>query len=54
MAKFAEAEARLMKNIFVDKKTKKKIRADPLKVIQGKIRSRGDNGTRKLRPKRKK
>ena len=54
MAKFPEAEARIMKNIFVDKKTKRKIRADPLKVILGKVRSRGNDGTRKLRPKRKK
>ena len=54
MAKFPEAEARLFKNIFVDKITKKKIRADPLKVTLGKIRSRGAQGTRKLRPKRKK
>ena len=54
MGKFPEAEARLFKNIFVDKKTKKKIRAPPLKVIAGKVRSRGTEGTRKLRPKRKK
>ncbi|MFT4302983.1 MAG: hypothetical protein ACMXYG_00310 [Candidatus Woesearchaeota archaeon] len=52
MAKFAEAEARLMKNIFVCRKTKKKIRADPLKVIAGKVRARG--GSKTLRPKRKK
>ena len=54
MGKFPEAEARLFKNIFVDKKTKRKIRAPPLKVIAGKIRSRGPDGTTKLRPKRKK
>ncbi|MDD9953119.1 MAG: hypothetical protein OXR66_02180 [Candidatus Woesearchaeota archaeon] len=54
MAKFPEADARLMKNIFVDKKTKKKIRAHPLKVILGKVKGRGPGGTKKLRPKRKK
>ena len=54
MGKFPEAEARLFKNVFVDKKTKKKIKAPPLKVIAGKIKSRGPKGTTKLRPKRKK
>ncbi len=52
--KFKEAEARLLKNIFVDRKTKRKIRANPLKVSQGKIRGRGKQGTKSLRPKRKK
>ena len=54
MAKFEEADNRLFKNIFVDKVTKKKIRAQPLKVIAGKVRGRGPQGARKLRPKRKK
>ena len=54
MAKFPEAEARIMKNIFVDRKTKRKIRANPLKVQAGKIRGRGSTGTKSLRPKRKK
>ena len=54
MAKFAEAEARLFKNVFVCRRTKKKIRADPRKVNMGKIRARGPQGTRALRPKRKK
>ena len=54
MAKFPEAYARLFKNIFVDKKTKRKIRANPLKVIAGKIKGRGKGGSIKLRPKRKK
>jgi hypothetical protein len=54
MGKFPEADARMFKNIFVDKKTKRKIRAQPLKVLAGKIKSRGTNGSTKLRPKRKK
>ena len=54
MAKFPEAEARIMKNIFVDRKTKRKIRANPLKVQAGKVRGRGKQGTKSLRPKRKK
>lgn len=54
MAKFPEADARLFKNIYVDKVTKRKIRAPPLKVIAGKIKSRGPQGTYKLRPVRKK
>lgn len=54
MAKFPEAEARLFKNIYVDKVTKRKIRAPPLKVIEGLVRGRGPQGSRALRPKRKK
>ncbi|MDP3990075.1 MAG: hypothetical protein Q8Q01_02615 [archaeon] len=54
MGKFAEADARLFKNIFVDRKTKRKIRANPLKVQAGKIRGRGKSAGTKLRPKRKK
>jgi len=54
MVKFEEANVRLFKNIYVDKVTKRKIRAPPLKVIAGKIKSRGPAGTRKLRPVRKK
>ncbi|MFW5852821.1 MAG: hypothetical protein ACOCUR_02225 [Nanoarchaeota archaeon] len=54
MGKFEEADERLFKNIYVDKVTKKKIRAPPLKVLAGKIKGRGKQGTRKLRPKRKK
>ena len=52
--KFKEAENRLLRNIFVDRKTKRKIRAQPLKIIAGKIRGRGKGGTKQLRPKRKK
>ena len=54
MAKFAEADARLFKNIFVCRNTKRKIRANPLKVQAGKMTGRGKGGTKKLRPKRKK
>ena len=54
MAKFPEAHARLFQNIYVDKVTKRKIRAPPLKVLNGKVRSRGPRGTYKLRPMRKK
>jgi hypothetical protein len=54
MAKFEEADNRLFKNVYVDKNTKKKIRAQPLKVLAGKVRSRGPAGTKALRPKRKK
>ncbi len=54
MAKFEEADNRLFKNVYVDKVTKKKIRAPPLKVLAGKIKGRGPQGTKKLRPKRKK
>ncbi|MFT4304524.1 MAG: hypothetical protein ACMXX8_00385 [Candidatus Woesearchaeota archaeon] len=54
MVKFPEAMARLFKNVFVDRKTKKKIRANPLKVQSGKVKSRGPQGTYALRPKRTK
>lgn len=54
MAKFPEAMARKFKNIFVDRVTKKKIRAHPLKVQAGKIKSRGPKGTYALRPKKTK
>ncbi len=54
MAKFEEADKRLFKNIFICRKTKRKIRANPLKVQAGKITGRGKGATKKLRPKRKK
>lgn len=54
MGKFEEAHNRLFKNVYVDKVTKRKIRAPPLKVLAGKIRGRGKNGTRALRPKKTK
>lgn len=40
MAKIPAAQARLYKNIFVCKKCKSKIRADPRKIIEGKVRCR--------------
>jgi len=38
--KLPAAQARLYKNIFVCKKCKAKIRADPRKILEGKIRCR--------------
>jgi ribosomal protein L40E len=53
MVKFEEANARLMKNIFVCRRCKSKRRAPMLKVLAGKIACR--NCTSKaLRPARKK
>ena len=40
MAKIPEAQNRLFKNIFVCKKCKSKIRADPQKILKGKVRCR--------------
>lgn len=54
MVKFEEAMARKFKNIFVDRRTKKKLRANPLKIQAGKIRGRGKQGSMALRPKRTK
>ncbi|MFH1276274.1 MAG: 50S ribosomal protein L40e [Candidatus Woesearchaeota archaeon] len=53
MVKFEEAIARKMKNIFVCRLCKSKIRAPSLKVSQGKVKCRKCSAT-KLRPKRKK
>ena len=53
MAKFAEADARKFKNIFVCKVCKSKSRAPNLKVIQGRVRCR-KCGSPKLRTVRKK
>ncbi|RLE41866.1 50S ribosomal protein L40e [Candidatus Woesearchaeota archaeon] len=53
MARFAEAEARKFKNIFVCRKCKSKIRAQPLKVKLGKVKCR-KCGSKALRPVRKK
>ena len=53
MAKFPEADARLYKNIFVCKDCKTKIRAQQMKVLQGKVSCRKCN-SRSLRPVRKK
>ncbi len=40
MAKFKEAEARLFKNVYVCKRCKATIRADPDKVKAGKVKCR--------------
>lgn len=53
MAKIAAAQARLFKNIFVCKECKSKIRAEPIRVINGKVKCRKCKSSR-LRPIRKK
>jgi len=53
MAKFAEAEARKFKNIFICKVCKSKIRAPTLKVLAGKVSCR-KCGSKRLRTIRKK
>ena len=40
MAKIPEAQNRLFKNVFVCKKCKTKIRAEPQKILKGKIKCR--------------
>jgi len=40
MAKFKEAEARMFRNIYVCKKCKTKVRANPMKVLAGKVSCR--------------
>ncbi|MBN1645581.1 50S ribosomal protein L40e [Candidatus Woesearchaeota archaeon] len=52
MAKFPEAEARKMKNIFVCKRCKSKIRAPILKVLAGRVSCRKCD-SKALRTKRK-
>ena len=37
MAKIPEAQNRLFKNVFVCKKCRSKIRADPQKILKGKV-----------------
>ncbi len=49
---FKEAEERLFKNVFICVKCKSKIRADPLKVRQGKVKCRKCK-SKALRPKHK-
>ncbi|MEK6968938.1 MAG: 50S ribosomal protein L40e [Nanoarchaeota archaeon] len=51
--KFEEATNRNLKNIFVCRACKAKIRAPSLKVSQGKVKCRNCSSL-KLRPKRKK
>ena len=53
MVKFQEAGARKIKNIFVCKKCSTKIRAQSIKIIQGKIKCRRCN-RKKFRAVRKK
>ena len=53
MTKFAEAENRKMKGVFVCRKCKSKIRASSMKVSAGKVSCR-KCGASVLRPKRKK
>jgi len=40
MAKIAATQARIFKNIFICKQCKQRIRAEPLKIITGKINCR--------------
>jgi len=40
MAKIPEAQRRLFKNVYVCKKCKTKIRADPQKILKGKVKCR--------------
>ena len=40
MAKIKEASDRLFKNIFVCKKCQSKIRAEPQKILKGKVKCR--------------
>jgi len=40
MAKIPEAQNRLFKNIFVCKKCQSKIRAEPQKILKGKVKCR--------------
>ncbi len=53
MAKFPEAEKRMFKNVFVCKRCKSKIRANPMKVRLKKISCR-KCGYKFLRPVKKK
>ena len=53
MAKIPAAQARLFKNIFVCQNCKAKIRTEPIRVINGKVRCRKCKSDA-LRPVRKK
>ncbi|MBI2662556.1 hypothetical protein HYX11_03795 [Candidatus Woesearchaeota archaeon] len=53
MVKFEEANIRIMRNIFVCRVCKSKMRVPSLKVSQGKAKCR-NCASLKLRPKRKK
>ncbi len=53
MVKFPEAEARLLRNVFVCRKCKSKVRAPNLKVVQEKVNCR-KCGSKALRAVRRK
>lgn len=53
MAKIAEAQNRLFKNVFVCKKCQSKIKASSLKVLEGKVRCRKCSG-KSFRPLKRK
>jgi len=53
MAKIKEAHDRLFKNIFICKKCKTKVRAEPRKIIEGKVKCRKCK-SKAFRPLRKK
>ena len=53
MVKFKEASARLYKNVFVCRKCKTKMRADPAKVRKGRIKCKKCTSSA-VRPVRKK
>jgi len=53
MAKIPEASNRLFKNVFVCKKCHSKIRAEPQKILRGKVQCR-KCGKSSFRPLRKK
>ncbi len=53
MAKLPAAQARLFKNMFVCKNCKSKRRAEPLKILSGKVKCRKCN-SKAFRPIRKK
>jgi len=44
MAKIPEAQNRLFKNVFVCKNCQAKIRADPQKILKGKVKCRKCRG----------
>ena len=53
MVKFPEADMRLFKNVFVCKRCSAKIKAQNIKIAQGKLHCRGCGG-KSFRPIRKK
>jgi len=53
MAKIQEATNRMFKNVFICKKCQTKIRAEPLKILEGKVKCR-KGGKKAFRSVRKK